>query len=149
MSTYLTKDSSLCSSHIWNFRTLEQTDRPVAAVITHLRDIIVCIRLYLHDSYRFFIFNPHRQPKHPRGPAFVLNDSKETAARYLHELLQSDDSSDGEVEEFHSNSQTFSAHILRMETSERWRLALLSICPCLVILWRPPTPPLLLFWATT
>lgn len=105
------------------FGTIEQTDRPVAAVITRLRDIIVCIRLYLRDSYRFFIFDPHRQPKHPRGPAFVLNDSKETAARYLHELLKSDDSSDGEVEEFHSNSQMFSAHILRMETSERWRLA--------------------------
>lgn len=121
MSIYLTKDSSLCSSQA--FGTIEQTDRPVAAVITRLRDIIVCIRLYLRDSYRFFIFDPHRQPKHPRGPAFVLNDSKETAARYLHELLKSDDSSDGEVEEFHSNSQMFSAHILRMETSERWRLA--------------------------
>lgn len=105
------------------FGTSEQPERPVAAVITRLRDIIVCIRLYLHDSYRFFIFDPHRQPKHPRGPAFVLNDSKETAAQYLHELFKPDDFPDIGVEEFQSNSQMFSAHILRMETSERWRLA--------------------------
>jgi hypothetical protein len=72
------------------YKDLQTIHTSAVVIITRPPEIIVCLKLDIHNRDVFVIFDSHSRPSHPDGAGFILNTLIHHTATRLNEILPVD-----------------------------------------------------------